>query len=169
MKFVLIFFVFFCQTLAFADGSIFRCGNDFSDHSSATGKVNCQAIGSTTKKVQNMAVVDSERIPVSVDGHFRIAGSINDQSVDFLVDTGASEVVVSAAFAQKAGLTGGNRVRVLTASGSNYAFMVDGVKVQAGNLEPQMVSVAVQPSMDSGIALLGQGFLKKFHLRLRFR
>ena len=43
-------------------------------------------------------------IPRGPDGHFRVAGRVNGQPVEFLIDTGASSVTVSEAFARAAGL-----------------------------------------------------------------
>lgn len=46
-------------------------------------------------------------IPRSPDGHFYVKGEINGEPLRFMVDTGASMVVVSDAFADRAGLQGG--------------------------------------------------------------
>ena len=42
-------------------------------------------------------------IPRSPDGHFYVKGEINGEPLRFMVDTGASMVVVSDAFAERAG------------------------------------------------------------------
>ena len=46
-------------------------------------------------------------IPKSRDGHFYATGSVGGQPVRFLVDTGATLVVVSETFASAAGLAAG--------------------------------------------------------------
>jgi clan AA aspartic protease (TIGR02281 family) len=166
MKTIFLTIALLSQTLIHADDSIYRCGNDFSDHSAAIGKGNCKSIGIATVRPQYVAISDSEKILVAGDGHFRISGLVNDQSIEFLVDTGATDVVVSPELAKKAGLSGGKRIHVVTANGDNFATLVDGVKVKIGDLPQQVVSVAVQPNLDANVGLLGQSFLKKFRMTI---
>ena len=52
------------------------------------------------------------------DGHFRLPGTVNGRPVQFLVDTGASLVSVSEAFAREAGLSGGQSATFHTANGT---------------------------------------------------
>ncbi|MFN3286958.1 MAG: TIGR02281 family clan AA aspartic protease [Sphingomonadaceae bacterium] len=44
------------------------------------------------------------RVPAAPDGHFWVRASVNGQSVRFLVDTGASDVVLSRATARRVGI-----------------------------------------------------------------
>ena len=56
-------------------------------------------------------------IPRSRDGHYYIRGAIRGQTVDFMVDTGASIVSVSRAVARKANLPAGIPANFSTAGG----------------------------------------------------
>ncbi len=101
------------------------------------------------------------------DGHFYLPGEINGQALTFLVDTGASVVSVSEAFAQQAGLQGGTPTTFRTANGDRAGRIVQGVTVQAGAAE--MTSVEVGVGLLGGAtdeALLGQSFLSKFDVSI---
>ncbi len=107
-------------------------------------------------------------IPRGPDGHFRVAGRVNGQPVEFLVDTGASTVTVSEAFARMAGLDGGQSVTFQTANGELQGRMLRRVPVQAGHLGLAATQVAVGlVGLESGEALLGQSFLSRFDIHIR--
>lgn len=106
-------------------------------------------------------------IPRSRDGHFYAPGSIGGQPVVFLVDTGASYVTVSEAFASHAGISGGTPTRLHTANGVIGGRIVDGVPVSLGPAAISGVKVAVGLNgIDRDKALLGQSFLSKFQITL---
>jgi aspartyl protease family protein len=101
------------------------------------------------------------------DGHFYLPGEINGQALTFLVDTGASVVSVSEAFAEKAGLQGGTPTTFRTANGDRAGRIVQGVTVRAGAVEVTSVEVGVGllgGAQDE--ALLGQSFLSKFDVSI---
>jgi aspartyl protease family protein len=103
----------------------------------------------------------------AADGHFYVPGEINGQPLNFLVDTGASLVTVSDAFADKAGLQGGVPTTFRTANGDRAGRVVHGVTVRAGPAE--VTSVAVGVGLHGGSqadALLGQSFLSKFDVSI---
>jgi aspartyl protease family protein len=115
------------------------------------------------------AVSSSEMvIPRSPDGHFRVDGEINGQAVRFMVDTGASAVTVTEAFAQRAGLHGGQPTTFMTANGPRAGTMLRGVPVLAGTLSAQRVDVGTGLfARSDDEALLGQSFLSQFDVVLR--
>lgn len=107
------------------------------------------------------------RIPRSRDGHFYVEGSVNGRPITFLVDTGASSVVVSEAFARRAGLAGGEPTTFSTANGKLEGRTVRGVPVAVGPLSVSSVRVGVGlvgGSPDKG--LLGQSFLRRFRMSI---
>jgi aspartyl protease family protein len=106
-------------------------------------------------------------IPRGRDGHFRVAGEVNGQAVMFLVDTGASSVAVSEAFAQKAGLSGGVAITLQTANGTLPGRMLRNVPVRASHLGsvPAVVAVGLV-GLDEDEALLGQSFLSRFDIQI---
>jgi aspartyl protease family protein len=119
----------------------------------------------------------ADEIVVAADrnGHFYLDGSINGAPLRFMVDTGATYVSVSEAFARGAGLPRGVTGYFNTANGSVQGEVVKGQSVRAGPYELLGLSVAVMPA--GGVeGLLGQNFLRRFdvsqsggELRLRPR
>lgn len=106
-------------------------------------------------------------IPKSRNGHFHVAGEVNGQPVNFMVDTGASLVVVSEAFARRAGLPEGAPVTFRTANGELPGRVVQGVPVAVGPVAVSAVRVGV--GLVGGAAddaLLGQSFLSQFDITL---
>jgi aspartyl protease family protein len=103
----------------------------------------------------------------SPDGHFYTTGLVNGQEAIFMVDTGASLVSVSEAFAQKAHLSGGVPTTFRTANGEQPGRVVDGVEVAIGPVSVSKVKIGVGLQMgDDNEALLGQSFLSKFDITM---
>lgn len=105
------------------------------------------------------------QIPRHRDGHFYVDGTVNGRPIRFLVDTGASMVVVSEAFARKAGLPQGQPMQFRTANGTIRGSTVRDVPVSAGPLMYSATTVGVGlvgEERDAG--LLGQSFLSRFDM-----
>jgi aspartyl protease family protein len=97
----------------------------------------------------------------SRDGHYYVGGSINGLSVTFMVDTGASTVVVSADLARKIGLAQGMPTSFGTAGGMVWGETVSDQTVVAGGIQLKGLRVGVVGQMDQrDYALLGQNFLR---------
>ena len=106
-------------------------------------------------------------IPKSRNGHFHVAGQVNGQAVNFMVDTGASLVVVSEAFARAAGLPQGAAVTFRTANGELPGRVVADVPVSVGPVSVSAVRVGVGlVGGGDNDALLGQSFLSQFDITL---
>lgn len=106
-------------------------------------------------------------IPRARDGHFYASGTVNGHPVRFMVDTGASMVVVSEAVAQAAGLRGGQATVFRTANGDLHGRVVGSVQVGVGPVEVTGLRVGVGlVGGDSDKALLGQNFLSRFNITL---
>lgn len=103
----------------------------------------------------------------SHDGHFYTMGTVNGREARFLVDTGASLVSVSEAFAQQALIHGGVPTTFKTANGDRLGRVVDDVGVAIGPVRLTNVKVGVGISAsDDNDALLGQSFLSKFDITI---
>lgn len=107
-------------------------------------------------------------IPRGRDGHFHVAGSINDQPVDFMVDTGASLVAVTDALAQQAGLTGGQVAQFRTANGVRQGRMAVAQSVTVGAFAVSGLRVGTGYTGEAASdALLGQNFLQHFEVQMQ--
>jgi aspartyl protease family protein len=101
------------------------------------------------------------------DGHFRAPGSVNGRPVEFMVDTGASLVVVSEAFARQAGLAPGEPTTFSTANGNMPGFIVRNVAVSVGPVQVSGIRIGVGLlGLEPDEALLGQNFLSRFDVLL---
>ncbi len=101
------------------------------------------------------------------DGHFYAPGTINGQAATFLVDTGASLVSVSDAFAATAGLQGGTAATFQTANGPRPGRIVEGNTITIGPLQVRNMRVGVGLSAGANNeVLLGQSFLSRFNITM---
>lgn len=106
-------------------------------------------------------------IPKARNGHFYAAGTVNGWPVNFMVDTGASLVTVSEAFAQQAGVAAGVPTVFKTANGDLPGRVVPDVPVTLGPVQVSGVRLGVGlvgGNLNDG--LLGQSFLSKFEIIL---
>ena len=92
------------------------------------------------------------------DGHFYAEGQVNGARVRFLIDTGATMVVLTADDAQRAGIPLGlDREMVMGAGGPVEMVPVTIDRIAVGSLSATQHPAAVAP--DLPISLLGQSFL----------
>ncbi len=109
--------------------------------------------------------VERSQISISPDalGQYRIRGAINNRFVNFLVDTGASVVALSAREADALGLDylNGTKGSVQTAQGvaKSYFVMLDEVVV--GGITAHNVQAAVIEGAYPVEILLGMSFLRQ--------
>jgi len=97
-------------------------------------------------------------------GQYRIKGTINGYSTDFLVDTGASLVAISEREAKQMGINYANsseRGQVVTAQGQANSYLVDLETVTVGGITTHHVRAAVIPGDYPLEVLLGMSFLQK--------
>ncbi len=92
-------------------------------------------------------------------GHYVVTGRINGQDVDFLLDTGATDVVVPERIAERLGLPKGRPGRAMTANGPVrvYATTIDHLTI--GDIELHEVDASVNPAMGNMAILLGMSAL----------
>jgi len=97
-------------------------------------------------------------------GHYRVQGLVNGQEVDFLIDTGATEVAIPAAVAQRLGLRRGARSLASTANGTAVIYDTEIATLQIGSLQRNNVTAHISPGLEGDQALLGMSFLRHFTL-----
>ncbi|ESQ74350.1 TIGR02281 family clan AA aspartic protease [Asticcacaulis sp. AC402] len=103
----------------------------------------------------------STAIPKAKDGHFWANASVNNTAVRFLVDTGATQVVLTPSDAQRLGFLPKDLVydkKVITANGPSYAALVKLKSVGVGTSTVRDVdALVVQDGLN--ISLLGMSYL----------
>jgi len=100
-----------------------------------------------------------------LSGHYRAEAYINGIKTPVMVDTGATEVVLSQAFADKLGLHSINAIRTQTANGDTVSYMTRLASVKLGGIVAHDVSASITPSL-GGEMLLGMSFLGRMDVRL---
>jgi len=106
-----------------------------------------------------MIVLEQDR-----NGHYQVEGQINNQSVNFLVDTGATDVAVPESMARALGLDFGPKVQVMTAAGPSQAWMTRLNEVSIGGIRRRNVRATITSGEFKGV-LLGMSFLRHYSLR----
>lgn len=99
----------------------------------------------------------------SADGHFYIDATVNRQSIRFLVDTGASDIVLSPADAERAGFNRSElqfNKRYQTANGIGWGAPVVLRSIKAGTIRFNGVAASVNDAPMSE-SLLGMSFLDR--------
>jgi len=110
-----------------------------------------------TRRTDQFIEVNLER---NRQGHYVTAGTINNQPVEFLLDTGATDVVIPGAVADRLGLEKGMASRAMTANGpvTVYATRVDEISI--GGIRLQDVRASINPAMSPPGILLGMSALR---------
>ena len=116
----------------------------------------------TPPTVSQAAVV----LPADDRGHFFADGQVNGLPLRFLVDTGASMVVLPAAEARRLGVDYAKapKTRVQTTAGAISAYLVTLDRVKVGSIELTAIDGLVV-EQGAPIALLGMSFLNRVEMR----
>ena len=139
--FALIVFFLFCALFLLA----------YDRHETAAGLPNSHA----------QAVDGVLTLKISADGHFRTPGTINGETVIFMLDTGASGVALSDDLARRIGLQPRGRSRVSTANGVADVGLVILDELGFGGWQFERVPATVMPQMEDEV-LLGMQILRHF-------
>lgn len=108
------------------------------------------------------------RIASQVNGHYFTPGRINNQNVEFLVDTGATSIAINANMAAKLGLeySKDKAVSVQTAQGSTKAYPVILNSATVGNVTINNIEALVLEGEFPTAILLGNSFLSRVDLKV---
>ncbi|PHS67840.1 MAG: TIGR02281 family clan AA aspartic protease [Methylophaga sp.] len=97
-------------------------------------------------------------------GHYVATGKINGQSVEFLLDTGATLVAIPEHIAKKLSLIKGQGFQSETANGMSQSYATHLDTVSLGDIVISNVQGSISMGMEFDEVLLGMSFLK--HLQM---
>jgi aspartyl protease family protein len=95
-------------------------------------------------------------------GHFEVRGDVNGATVPFIIDTGASSIVLSAEDARRAGLNPDKlsyKTPIMTANGMATAVSVTLDSIRIGAIERRNIRAMVTADGKMAGSLLGMNFL----------
>lgn len=95
-------------------------------------------------------------------GHYFVDGTVNDQFLNFLIDTGATTVALPQAVANAAGLRCIKKVMTRTANGATIDCTTIIQKLKFGSFTLRDVDAQISPNLDQ--PLLGMNVLKRFRV-----
>jgi aspartyl protease family protein len=109
---------------------------------------------------------DSVEVPRDDGGHFRVEGSVDGRTLNFLVDTGATVIALTADDAAQLGIhpaADDYTVIMRTANGIIRAAPTTLGMVEIGDIMVHDVSAVVMPEGALSENLLGMSFLSRLH------
>lgn len=128
---------------------------------------NTESVALTNDKGQNVHGRGSLVLQPVIGNQYAVQGSINKKPVFFLVDTGATDVVVSHSFAMHAGIKGCKKILISTAStasGANEGCLGKADELVIGQFVFKDVEVGYSKAMPEDTFLLGMSILSQFKL-----
>ena len=124
--------------------------------------------GKIVSKYSRGIAAKERRLYPGSGGHYFVDGLINGNGVRFLVDTGATAVVINKNDAKRIGIlyrVDGSPTRVETASGIETAYRVKFKEITVRALSLKQVDGIVVDGIFAREALLGQSFLNRLNMR----
>ncbi|MDR6610005.1 TIGR02281 family clan AA aspartic protease [Pseudomonas synxantha] len=103
----------------------------------------------------------------NAQGHFVASGQINGQTVDFMLDTGATDVSIPADLARRLKLEEGFGVTLSTANGLSQGYRTRIERLQLGDIVLHDVRALVAPGLHGDQVLLGMSALNKLEFTQR--
>ena len=115
---------------------------------------------------RNMKAAASAQIVLarSRDGHYYADGEINGRRVNFMLDTGATQIALSRALASDLGLSLGSTVILQTAAGPATGYATRLASVRLGGIEISDLGAVVSEGMREPTVLLGMNFLRRLEM-----
>lgn len=123
---------------------------------------NQRVLGSVTKEGVREITLKRNRY-----GHYVASGRINGKAVEFMLDTGATDISIPAQLAEELGLTRGIELEYKTANGTVIAYATRLESVSMGDIDVQNVRASINPNMQDTEILLGMTFLKTLEFSQR--
>jgi aspartyl protease family protein len=93
-------------------------------------------------------------------GHYVGVLQLNGQPVEFLLDTGATQVAVSESVAARTGMPKGRAHQVATANGITTAYQSEIAELRLGDIVFYQLPASIVPNLPGSEILLGMSALK---------
>jgi aspartyl protease family protein len=100
----------------------------------------------------------------SRDGHYYAEGEINGRRVNFMLDTGATQIALSRGLADELGLKLGSSLVLQTAAGPAAGHAARLASVRVGDIEMSDLGAVVSEGMREPTVLLGMNFLRRLEM-----
>lgn len=100
-------------------------------------------------------------------GHYYVTGDINGHQVEFMLDTGATDVAIPSSVADDLGLSRMGEVQYQTANGVATGYATQLASVRVGNIVLHNLAAGINPHMGGNVVLLGMSFLKQIDFTQR--
>jgi aspartyl protease family protein len=99
--------------------------------------------------------------------HYVVSGAINGSQVVFLLDTGATDVVIPAALATRLKLKAGQKQYAHTANGTVAVYSTRINDINIGGIRFHNVTASINPGMAGDVILLGMSALRQIEFSQR--
>ncbi|HCC44612.1 MAG: TIGR02281 family clan AA aspartic protease [Gammaproteobacteria bacterium] len=111
----------------------------------------------------SFAYADTIEVPLERNrfGHYLVNGQINGNTVAFLLDTGATDVVVPENIAKRLELPYGRRSQAMTANGRVNIYRTRVKELRIGKITLNDIDASINPAMKDGAILLGMSALSR--------
>jgi aspartyl protease family protein len=130
------------------------------DFNSLKNRVSGELFPSKIVKISDQQIA----ISMSNDGHFYIDLLLNNESVHFMVDTGASDIALNLADAKRVGIDVNHLSafkKYQTANGAVMSGLAQVDEIEVAGIKFRNVTVSVN-NTNMGVSLLGMSFLSQF-------
>jgi aspartyl protease family protein len=115
----------------------------------------------TQPKMRTVDGIKQTLIKRNVQNQYMVQGTINGKSVIFLLDTGASDVVIPGNLAKDLQLLSGEEGMASTAGGNVTVYDTRINELVIGNIVLKNVAASINPKMDGEEILLGMSALRR--------
>lgn len=105
-------------------------------------------------------------LQASRDGHYRVRGKIADQTVDFMIDTGASSVAVNTMLAERLRLKKQRKIQISTANGITTGWTTTIPSITIAGITLYDIRGTITDNLNDEI-LLGMSYLNHFEFTQR--
>ena len=110
---------------------------------------------------QTSAGISEVTLEQNRGGHYVATARFNNNPVNVIIDTGATDVSVPAEIADRIGLQRGPVMEVITANGTIPVYITIIDSIELGQIVLSNVRASINPYMDNDFVLLGMSFLKQ--------